>query len=774
MKRMIWLMAFFIAFMAAMVGYSEQVEAKSITYTITPTKKPVDKSYKFKNYNSSTKHFYLLNSYLNQIEKNGGGTLVLKKGTYTISNVLNIPSNTTIKLENGVILKKGMTTGKASFKHSQTLFQLVTPKSASKKGVMKKYNGAKNIKILGYGKAIIDLNNGNKATAINMAHANNILISGIEFKNNNNATMIHVVGSQKVNIAKNKFLNAKTGTTHPTIRLETAAKTSSVYPMAWSANDNTVNKVIKISSNTFTAQETAIRTSDYAKGKYQTGIVIDKNRFSKMTNMTIHMTNWDKPIIENNVFDERKTKVADTIIARAVRYPVIKSNTFMGSKNILGFKSFIVNKKTIAKTETKISITNKKELVTNKGTGLEQYFLMLPDDSYVALKNNDPGVHNYYEFNSKSKVLNPAFTRYSTYTPQTKNYFVLRSILERLEMQGGGVLKIKKGVYLITNNLYVPSNVTIELEDGVVLKKAATTGTSKLNISRSIFQLIAPSKSEVIGAVGKHNGTRNVKIYSKGRATIDLQNQKLSFGIVMGHNMNITVQNINFVNSNAGHFIELDASKNVVFDNLSFIGNSSTEILNANEAINLDTPDKVTKGFNAKWSNLDRTGNDGITIKNSHFEDLVTAIGTHQISGEGTINGKKFISQPHKNVKIINNTFENLRSDAIHAFNWDQPIIENNNFKDIHGMNSGIASNGSFYPTFKNNHFENLNRAMHFFPKKNATNGKEYKEVYDKFTATNLADLETNTGTNLNQDFIYIYPTFNSNKGRIIVNLNMK
>lgn len=38
-------------------------------------------------------------------------------------------------------------------------------------------------------------------------------------------------------------------------------------------------------------------------------------------------------------------------------------------------------------------------------------------------------------------------------------------------MQGGDKLIIEKGTYTLTNNLYIPSNMMSELENGTVLKK---------------------------------------------------------------------------------------------------------------------------------------------------------------------------------------------------------------------------------------------------------------------------------------------------------------
>lgn len=225
-----------------------------------------------------------------------------------------------------------------------------------------------------------------------------------------------------------------------------------------------------------------------------------------------------------------------------------------------------------------------------------------------------------------------------------------------------------------------------------------------------------------------------MEIYSKERATLDLQSRKDSLALVMGHNENITIQNIDFRNLNGSHFIELDANKNTLIDNSTFVSNNAKGKKLANEAINLDTPDYATKGFNSKWSNLDRTANSNITIQNSLFKDVVVAIGTHQISGASTIKGVKYKNKPHVNVKIINNKFINLSSDAIHAFNWTYPVIKNNEFINIGSKGKvvrGILSNGSYYPTIENNYFENMTRAMQFYPKKNATNAKEYAVVYD-------------------------------------------
>lgn len=685
-----------------------------------------------------------MRSYLERIEKNGGGTLVLKKGTYTVSNTLYIPSNTTIKLLNGAVIKKGTTTGKATYGPSKTLLQLVTPKKATSKSSVSKYSGAKNIKILGSGTATIDLNYAAKSPAIAMAHAQNVQISGIKFQKNNQATMVHIIGSKSVTISANQFLLAKEGTAVPAVRLEAATKSPGVYPLAWSKLDGTTNATINVSANTFDRQYTAIKSTDFVNSKYQTSIIISKNKFSEMENSSLYITGWNKPSIANNSFDDSSSTSSSTIVVRASIYPSIKNNTFKNSKNALTFRNITGNSKT-----TSLSTTNKNDLATNKGTGLKTYAIQLPENEVELLTSMDPKPETHFEFSAESEPVNNRFKSYSTYSDMTKPYYVLRSMLERLEKDGGGSILIKAGDYTITNNLYVPSNVTIEMEDGTILRKAFDTGIPGFKATASIFQLIAPSKATVTGAVGGYDGTKNVKIFSNGRATIDLQGIEKTYAIVLGHNENITIQNINFTNLNGGHFIELDASKDVLIDNATFTNNLTKSTNFSHEAINLDTPDRLTRGFNARWSNYDRSGNLNVTIQNSTFRNLVCSIGTHQMSGAGLIDGIQYESKPHTNIVIKNNTFIDSRSEAIHAKNWDAPIIENNTFINNGIANSrvsGIVSAGSINPTIRNNHFEALGEPIVFILGKNASNAKEYEVVYNSFTQANLNALATNSG----------------------------
>lgn len=103
---------FVLAFcLTCLIGQGD-VKAAGKTYTITPSSKCLNQEYEsYSTYNSSTKWYYVFRSYLEQIESEGGGVLKITKGsnasyTYQISQMLAVPSNTTVDIGSGVTLKK--------------------------------------------------------------------------------------------------------------------------------------------------------------------------------------------------------------------------------------------------------------------------------------------------------------------------------------------------------------------------------------------------------------------------------------------------------------------------------------------------------------------------------------------------------------------------------------------------------------------------------------------------------------------------------------------
>ena len=359
-----------------------------------------------------------------------------------------------------------------------------------------------------------------------------------------------------------------------------------------------------------------------------------------------------------------------------------------------------------------------------------------------------------YTVKAGSKPINSKYTKYSTYNKYTKQYYMLRSYLERLEKDGKGTLTLMAGTYQISNTLYVPSNVTIQLSDGVIIKKIGKTGTGKLQSSKCIFTLAAPSKSAINGVYGEYNGETNINFYGQGKAVIDLNFDKGCLGITIGHNTNVQVSGITFQNMNTGHFIEMDASKNVTVENNSFMHHKASDNGNK-EAINIDTPDKKTGGFHAIWSNYDCTPDKDIVIQNNSFEDLERAIGTHKYS-EGKY---------HDNVQILNNQITNTSSDAIRILNWTNPVIKGNVIKDVadgKGNKRAILMSGVTNPVVTENTFSDVSRPIQIMPWKNTGDDSNYAITYNDVSSDNISLMLKNTLFHVEENFIRVNKSYNN------------
>ncbi len=352
-----------------------------------------------------------------------------------------------------------------------------------------------------------------------------------------------------------------------------------------------------------------------------------------------------------------------------------------------------------------------------------------------------------YRIDTNSPPIDKTFAKFSTYNSYTKSYYVIRSYLEKLE-QTGGTLSLKKGTYTITNTLYIPSNVTILLEDGVVIKKGDKTNLATMKPSTSLFQLIRPSRSTKSGVYGGYNGEQNIAIKSSKRAKIDLNFSKDTVGIVLGHNKKVLVENIDFVNMNSGHFIELTASTDVTIRNCTFKGSKPSPNRNK-EAINIDTPDKQTEGYHQPWSKFDKTPVNNVLIEKNSFYDLDRAIGTHKYSQ----------NKLHTNVTIRNNKIDKTRQDSIRVMNWSNPVITGNYIKRSGDRSKGfrgILASGTTNPNIYGNTFEDTDRPIQFIAWQNTGPGAEYPPIYDSISDQNISNLQKNTAINVTERFIRI------------------
>lgn len=351
-----------------------------------------------------------------------------------------------------------------------------------------------------------------------------------------------------------------------------------------------------------------------------------------------------------------------------------------------------------------------------------------------------------FTISTSSKPYKNKYVKTNVYNKYTKHYLAIRSYLDYMTKRGGGTLTLKKGTYNLTNSILLPSNVKLVLNDGVVLNKTSKTHTKELKAGHVLIECVRSSRIKKKGVIGGYKGEKNISIIGKGKVTINLGKCNNSEAIRIPHCQNVTIDNISFINLRNGHFIEIDASKNVTITNCNFSKNKNGERC----AINLDTPDKVTNGFNGAYSKFDKTPNVNVTIQDCTFTDLHRGIDTHRFSP----------NKYHTNVQVLNCTFRNCIQSPIQMENWKDAVIKGNTFDTVKGWkdNSGKAiqkekfgifmRGGVIDPIISENTFDNV--YMPFYAKgyhkePAGDRASKYPATYNSFSAESIESMKNNT-----------------------------
>lgn len=296
---------------ACTIGINSKAYAKK-NFTITPKNvyKMAKSKYK-RATNKYSKGYLGFNACLEKMGKKGGGTLTVKKGTYTISNAICVPSNVTIKFKKGVVFKKISKTGIKGQKAAKSMWQLVPKNKSLKKNSVKKYNGSKNVKMIAEGKVTFDMGNKNGICVV-VCHNNNVEISGITFKGMNGNHYVEINGSKNVNIHNNVFAKAKSSTkkknyNKEAINIDTPDSKTHGLPLKWVKHDLTPCENLTIENNTFNGTTRGVGTHKYSqksgKNVFHKNVKVVNNRFKNVYDNGVFILNWEDATIENNVFD---------------------------------------------------------------------------------------------------------------------------------------------------------------------------------------------------------------------------------------------------------------------------------------------------------------------------------------------------------------------------------------------------------------------------------------------------------------------------------------
>lgn len=287
---------------------------------------------------------------------------------------------------------------------------------------------------------------------------------------------------------------------------------------------------------------------------------------------------------------------------------------------------------------------------------------------------------------------------------------------------GGGIVYIPEGTYKVDEILFLKSNIEIQLHDNATILN---------NINQKNHPSIVFMTGEFTddGKQVEWAPTENIK-FSGG--TIDMNGQlnsdkskalnlpliNSSGAFAIGNSSNFTISNVTFKNSYKGHAIQIAGSKNVLIDNSRFIGQALPNTLKDSQIISYETiqiEPQTRKGFPYALNN---TGvpSENVTIQNSYFGksneagELVTAIGTHYQDNT---------TQNPRNIKIINNHFDNMMYAGVRFTGFTDVLIEGNRFtkntkeNSVHYRENGATLvNGYSYNNKDKSHILDLNKQI--------------------------------------------------------------
>jgi hypothetical protein len=246
----------------------------------------------------------------------------------------------------------------------------------------------------------------------------------------------------------------------------------------------------------------------------------------------------------------------------------------------------------------------------------------------------------------------------------------IQNALNAARDSNGGIVYIPAGEYNIESTLQIFSGTTLYLTPRTVIFRQFATNP-----------LIANGENGA--SYSGYNGQSNIRIIggiweSRGQA-YPIQPAQ---AIAIGHGDNIIIEDLTISNVGGNHAIEINSSKNVRVKNCKLVGFVNTGNRGFSEAIQIDHAG--SSGLFVWFGAYDNTHCSDIIISDCYFGSSGTS-GT--VAWPTGIGGHNFQGgQYHKNIKLVNNTFEGLTQYAIRTYNnYDGVLIQGNIIKNCFG-----------------------------------------------------------------------------------------
>lgn len=332
---------------------------------------------------------------------------------------------------------------------------------------------------------------------------------------------------------------------------------------------------------------------------------------------------------------------------------------------------------------------------------------------------------------------------------------MLRSYLEKLGSKGGGTLTLKKGTYKVPGTLYIPSHVTIKLQNGARIVKTNKCGNADMAPAKILFETVSGTKARTKRGVSGYGASRDVKIIGTGTAVIDMRSVRGSSGIYVGHASSICVEGVTFKNKKGGSYIWIEGSRDVQVKACKFYAGSRISGRKNKMAVRLENIHADTNSFPETWGKLDRTLNQGITVEDCVFRGQEIAVGSNECQASGTVESPSPYYQ--SGIRIMHNEFSSVILRAVSAKGWSAPEISGNVMKRRAlgaKVEYFIEGSGVVNPQIKGNTFDGCSYAIRFGKVWAYGIGRDIVQITSDLGSASLDSMADNTLKNCDHYYV--------------------
>ena len=244
----------------------------------------------------------------------------------------------------------------------------------------------------------------------------------------------------------------------------------------------------------------------------------------------------------------------------------------------------------------------------------------------------------------------------------------LQKTLDLANKNGGVTVFVPAGTYRVGSTLHIYKNTKLTCHQNATFIRDHTNVMVLNADSGDLFREYEGNGNiQITGGIWDHN-------------VDNLDRTKSGTVFAIGHAENILFRDVQIENVGGGHGIEVNSSRNVLIDNCTFRGFLNTGERDFSELIQLDLA--RDSGVFPWFGAYDYTPCENVTIQHCYF-------GTGRVGNPARCIGSHSATpnKSHKNIKIVNNTFENADSDCVRPYNWENVLISANTFKNVY---SGI------------------------------------------------------------------------------------